>query len=179
MTRVYQNALTLVLDTIAIKQDTFGRYCLNDLHKASGGAEKDTPNRFFRLDTTDELVNELLQTPDMALAPLQLLRGGKTPGTYVAKELVYAYAMWISPKFHLKVIRFFDTGVTHRFCMPCTSGYKYLFLQEHHSTQGLAQALPEALKLASFTNPRKQHHVIQTHHCRTITIHQPPTRRQP
>lgn len=33
-------ALALVISDVAIRQDTEGRYCLNDLHKASGGDPK-------------------------------------------------------------------------------------------------------------------------------------------
>lgn len=45
-------------------------------------------------------------------SPLQQVRGGnarkEAQGTYVVKELVYAYAMWVSPKFHIQVIRAYD-----------------------------------------------------------------------
>ena len=101
----------------AIRQ-TDNLYSLNDLHKASGGEEKHTPNRFVRRGQTKALIAEIEKTPKMAstqkkgvISPLKVYNGNRSDGlsgTYACKELVYAYAMWISPKFHLHVIRAFD-----------------------------------------------------------------------
>lgn len=87
-----------------MRTDADGRFSLNDLHRAAGGEDKHAPFRWLRLDATQALCAEIEQTPEMVSA-LKVSNGGATPGTYVAKELVYAYAMWISPAFHLKVIR--------------------------------------------------------------------------
>lgn len=95
-----------------------GLYSLNDLHKASGGAAKHQPNRFLRLATTKELINEIGHYPDMGsekdntLSPnpslaLNIQNGGNSRGTYVCKQLVLAYGMWVSPKLNLAVINAF------------------------------------------------------------------------
>lgn len=109
----------LVIADIAIRQDSEGRYCINDLHRASGGAEKDKPNRFLRLESTRGLIAELRDTQKWASEKINNLEPIRTvnsfteeQGTFVVKELVYAYAMWISPAFHLKVIRAYDALVT-------------------------------------------------------------------
>lgn len=99
----------IVIANVAIHRDSNGRYSLNDLHRAAGSREKDAPNRWTRTQEYAGLVEEL--TPELAFAPAESVRGGSAPGTYVAKELVYAYAMWISPAFHLKVIRAYDAIV--------------------------------------------------------------------
>lgn len=83
-----------------------GLYSLNDLHAASGGNRKHQPSNFMRMDTTLELIAEI-KSSDLRIIPFNSLAGRKG-GTYVCRELVYAYAMWISPKFHLQVIRAFD-----------------------------------------------------------------------
>lgn len=90
-----------------------GLYSLNDLHRASGGKQTHKPANFARLDTTKELIDEINRCSDLSIA-ISTNRGGKNQGTWVCKELVYSYAMWISPKFHLNVIRAFDSISTNK-----------------------------------------------------------------
>jgi hypothetical protein len=90
----------LTIANITIRQDAEGRYCLNDLHKAAGGEAKHKPVLWLR--SAHDLIEEVGKGTDSYPLETKLGRNG---GTFVAKELVYAYAMWISPAFHLKVIR--------------------------------------------------------------------------
>lgn len=57
------------------------------------------------------LIDEL-SSQNSGSKPVAKQFNGDYQGTYVAKELVYAYAMWISPAFHLKVIRAYDRLAT-------------------------------------------------------------------
>lgn len=109
------------IDGNFIHQDQYGRYCLNDLHKASGSEVKNKPSNFLQNDKTQELVAELIDAENPSsvnIEPVSAIRGGIGQGTYVVKELVYAYAMWISAKFHLKVINSFDALINHRQQLP-------------------------------------------------------------
>lgn len=92
-----------------------GLYSLNDLHKAAGSESKHAPYRFMRNEQTIELIEEIKRSPNLEIgnigindSPVLVSRGGNEQGTWVCKELVYSYAMWISAKFHLQVIRAFD-----------------------------------------------------------------------
>lgn len=95
---------------MTIKQDAEGRYCLNDLHKAAGGEAKHKPAEWLRYSTAKDLIDEL-KVGNPTLFPLTTVMG-RNGGTFVVKELVYAYAMWISPKFNLEVIRSYDRLAT-------------------------------------------------------------------
>ncbi|EMR7888518.1 KilA-N domain-containing protein [Escherichia coli] len=113
----------MVIDGIEVRRDAYGRYSLNDLHRAAvaSGANARTkePGKFLSSQQTVELVHELTNTQNLGVGsfnettqnlgskPVSKIEG-RNGGTYVCKELVYAYAMWISPSFHLKVIRTFD-----------------------------------------------------------------------
>lgn len=104
----------LSIANVAIRTDEVGRYSLNDLHKAAGGELRHKPSDFLRLQQTQALIDELaVEATDEGIpASVVSIKGGLLQGTYASKELVYAYATWISPKFHLQVIRTFDAVAT-------------------------------------------------------------------
>ena len=97
----------IIVADVAIRRDQDGRYCVNDLHRASGGEKRHGPSYWLAIVQTKELIAELETTGK----PVVILEG-RRGGTFVCKELVYAYAMWISAAFNLKVIRTFDAIAT-------------------------------------------------------------------
>ncbi|AWB52374.1 KilA-N domain-containing protein [Pasteurella multocida] len=86
-------------------------YSLNDLHFASGNDVKHRPSLFARNEQTKELVKEIEnERSTKTIFALKTIRGGadiSKQGTWACKELVIAYAAWISPAFHLIVLRAF------------------------------------------------------------------------
>lgn len=116
------------IENVVIRQDQQGLYCLNDFNQAGGNIHHKRPSKWLSTNQAQELikelspnsglgqniVNELSQNSGLARNIINVVKGGVNPGTYVCKELVYAYAMWISPAFNLKVIRTFDSVVTKK-----------------------------------------------------------------
>lgn len=107
----------LIIANTKIRQDKEGRYCLNDFHRASGMGKSKQPNEWLRNKQTKELVSELtsagisghlnnaseIEVSSNMSSPINIITNGlnEDRGIYVVKELVYAYAMWISPAFHV------------------------------------------------------------------------------
>lgn len=105
--------MNLIISNQAISTHN-GLFSLNDLHKVSGGAKKHEPYQFMRNQETKDLIHEIESENTIAY---HTVNGGKNRGTYVCEELVYAYAMWISAKFNLMVIRAFKAMNTG--AIPC------------------------------------------------------------
>lgn len=110
----------ITFDPQAIKQ-LDGLYCLNDLHRLSGGKDKDKPHRFLRLDKTQNLIKAMQERQKLTVGKemgyqqkpvIKTIQGGAMQGTYGSKKLVYAYAMWIDPYFYDVVLEVFDRAVT-------------------------------------------------------------------
>ena len=113
-------SVQLKIDGAAIRQDQHGRFHINDLHIASGGLDKNKPSNFLRQDQIQALIKEIERCSHMSngVSAVESIRGGSTQGTYAVKQIVYAYAMWISAAFHLKVINTFDALTTQKLKLP-------------------------------------------------------------
>ena len=109
----------LTVAGVSIKQDSEGRFCLNDCHRASGGNESKRPSNWIRTQSIQDLIEELKVSSNMS-APVNIVKTGlnESRGIYASKEIVYAYAMWISPSFHLKVIHAYDALINHQTNCP-------------------------------------------------------------
>lgn len=149
------NGLTIA--NILIQRDAEGRYCLNDLHKASGGNNRHRPSLWLHNKQTKALIDEIklearIRASNSVLGEIELkariralsgavvenkagipaLSTTQKSGTYVVKELVYAYAMWVNPVFHLKVIRAYDALVNDEFVRPNIQHENYWFARRPH-----------------------------------------------
>ena len=132
-------------------------FSLNDLHQASGNLTKHKPAFFLRIDMTKDLIAEIeKETPNA----LKVIRGTQG-GTYACEELMLAYAMWISPKFHLIVLRaFLNLHKKSTALLPNTitpeqqQAIQSAVQQAHHRTglhwQEIYRQLKQAFKVAKY-----------------------------
>ena len=77
-----------------------GLYSLNDVHRIGSGEKRHQPSLFVRNKEVAELADEIMHSTNLQSDQvLRRINGGEHRGTYACKEMVYRYAMWISPKF--------------------------------------------------------------------------------
>ena len=115
--------MTISIAGLTIEQNGNGLYSINDLHRASGGLAKHRPENWYRLQATINLISFLeSQAQNQGnIKVIETVSGkdigsqeknqcnpiGDIQGTFVCRELVVAYATWISPQFFAHVIRTF------------------------------------------------------------------------
>ena len=115
--------MTISIAGLTIEQSSNGLYSINDLHRASGGLAKHRPSQWLRLQATLSLVSflesqvinqqngnviETVSGRDVRSQEInQHIPIGDIQGTFVCREMVVAYATWISPQFFSHVIRTF------------------------------------------------------------------------
>ena len=80
------------------------------------------------------------------IQPVITIHGGNNAGTYVVKELVYAYAMWISSSFHLVVIRAYDAMVTSTRAVALPQDFHSDLLSIAKAAEVSAKAAQESAK---------------------------------
>lgn len=146
----------MVVAGTVIRVDAQGRYCLNDLHRACGGEKRNQPSNFLHLQQTVDLAavveNSIPGIP--GIDRVRAIESRQRVGTFVSKPLVYAYAMWVSPDFHLAVILAYDALAGARPVAPADlrEMHEVLSALPDRVAAAVAQAIPTRL-LAAASGP--------------------------
>ena len=100
----------------SIRMDANSRFSLNDLHRAGGGQPKHRPSIWLANRQTKDLVEEL--DSEAGFPALAVQRGGARAGTYACREAALAYAAWVAPAFHVRVLRAADVVLAGQLPQP-------------------------------------------------------------
>ena len=135
--------MNLIINDTKITTDDIGRFSLNDLHQAAGGDNNKKPSLFYRSDSFKSVV-EILKAQNSAFEPIVKKQGRYNGGTWVCKELVYKYAMWVNAEFEVKVIQTFD-GMMNLIDAPLTMQALNDLTAKIERDQGIASECGKAL----------------------------------
>lgn len=110
--------LSVVVESVSIRQDAHGRYSLNDLHKAAMSAGKATENhapaQFLRNDGVQAFIFALDAenlSDVQKCTSVHSVKGGKFQGSWAAELVAIRYAAWIDPSFEVRVYRAFRESI--------------------------------------------------------------------
>ena len=78
------------MDGVSIRIDNQSRYCLNDLHRASG-RQPLTPERWLQLRYVRELIEEISEHG----GPINIIHEGPDKGIYAIENVFYNYGIWL------------------------------------------------------------------------------------
>lgn len=103
----------VVIENTIVRQDAFGLYCLNDLHRAAVAQGKATesqrPSVFLRSEGISAFVQKVSEASQSA--SVNIIKGGLESGSWAVEIIAIRYAAWIDPYFEVQVYERFRDSV--------------------------------------------------------------------
>ncbi|MBG6243530.1 MAG: KilA-N domain-containing protein [Candidatus Symbiopectobacterium sp. Dall1.0] len=103
----------VVIENTVVRQDVFGRYCLNDLHRAAVAQGKATesqrPSVFLRSEGISAFVQKVSEASQSA--SVNIIKGGLESGSWAVEIIAIRYAASIEPTFEVQVYEQFRDSV--------------------------------------------------------------------
>ncbi|MCX2957540.1 lysis system i-spanin subunit Rz [Serratia symbiotica] len=103
----------IVIENIVVRQDAFGRYCLNDLHRAAVAQSKVTESQRPSVFLRSEGISAFAQKASKASqsASVNIIKGGLESGSWAVELIAIRYAASIDPAFEVQVYERFRDSV--------------------------------------------------------------------